>query len=78
MKYDRPQRRGPLLNVVCVAQESARYRGADFVHGDPVFSNCLLNKVKWSVPQSSIIPNTDVKNTLDRAIKHVPAVLASH
>ncbi|CAN0003597.1 unnamed protein product, partial [Laminaria digitata] len=33
-----------ILSYLSEYQESASYRGADFVHGDPVFSNCLLNK----------------------------------
>ncbi|CAM9959645.1 unnamed protein product, partial [Hapterophycus canaliculatus] len=33
-----------ILSHLRCYQEGANFRRADFVHGDPVFSNCLLNK----------------------------------
>ncbi|CAM9314502.1 unnamed protein product [Ectocarpus fasciculatus] len=33
-----------ILSYLRSYQEGARFRRADFVHGDPVFSNCLQNK----------------------------------
>ncbi|CAN0125455.1 unnamed protein product, partial [Ectocarpus sp. 4 AP-2014] len=33
-----------ILSYLRSYQEGARFRQADFVHGDPVFSNCLQNK----------------------------------
>ncbi|CAM9997362.1 unnamed protein product [Ectocarpus sp. 8 AP-2014] len=33
-----------ILSYLHSYQEGARFRRADFVHGDPVFSNCLQNK----------------------------------
>eukprot|EP00904_Undaria_pinnatifida_P013269 jgi/Undpi1/9072/HiC_scaffold_26.g11532.m1 len=41
---DVPRMSKTILSYLRDYQESARYRRADFVHGDPVFSNCLLNK----------------------------------
>ena len=72
MKLTVREHRCPLLNAARVVQESARYCGADFVHGDPVFSNCLLNKVRRGV----FLAECDVNNKLNHTTYSIRCVLA--